>query len=124
MITRLFGILGSALVLAGSGLASDQIRLQVSEPSYSFEIFDPAEPVAHMFSFYNSGAEMIQVERIAVTPPLRVLKVLSRIPPKEDGQLVVGLGTPRQLGEYEGAIEVSFKNKDLAPVRLGFNGKI
>jgi len=77
-----------------------------------------------VFYFHNSGADTIQVERIALTPPLRVDKVLSKIPPNEDGQLVVGLGTPRELGEYDGAIEVSFKNKDLTPIRLEFTGKI
>src|SRR3989441_1547629 len=111
-------------MLAAAGRAADQSRLQVSEQSFSFEIFDPAEPVEHVFYFHNSGADTIQVERIALTPPLRVDKILSKIPPNEDGQLLVGLGTPRELGEYEGAIEVSFKNKDLTPVRLEFTGKI
>jgi len=113
-----------ALMPAPDGRAADQSRLQVSEQSFSFEIFDPAEPVEHVFYFHNSGADTIQVERIALTPPLRVGKILSRIPPNQDGQLIVGLGTPRELGEYEGAIEVSFKNKDLSPVRLEFTGKI
>src|SRR3989442_5444207 len=112
------------LMLAAAGRAADQSRLQVSEQSFSFEIFDPAQPVEHAFFFHNSGADTIQVERIALTPPLRVDKILSKIPPNEDGQLIVGLGTPRELGEYEGAIEVSFKNKDLAPLRLEFTGKI
>src|SRR2546426_6683617 len=113
-----------ALMLAVSVPAADQSRLQVSEHSFSFEIFDPAQPVEHSFYFHNSGADTIQVERIALTPPLRVDKVLSKIPPNQDGQLTVILGTPHQLGEYEGAIEVSFKNKDLAPIRLAFTGKI
>src|SRR5437660_549945 len=112
------------LMLAASGLAADQSRLQVSEYSFSFEIFDPTEPLEHAFYFHNSGADTIQVERIALAPPLRIDKVLSKIPPNQDGQLIVILGTPRQLGEYDGAIEVSFKNKDLAPVRLEFTGKI
>src|SRR3989441_8241796 len=111
-------------MLAASGPAADQSRLQVSEHSFSFEIFDPAQPVEHVFYFHNSGADTIQVERIALTPPLRVDKVLSKIPPNAEGQLIVGLGTPRQLGEYDGVIEVSFKNKDLTPVRLEFTGKI
>ena len=119
-----FLTLMSALMLAESGRAADQSRLQVSEHSFSFEIFDPAQPVEHAFYLHNSGTDTIQVERIALTPPLRVDKILSKIPPNEDGQLIVGLGTPRQLGEYEGAIEVSFKNKDLSPVRLEFTGKI
>src|SRR6266576_1919520 len=113
-----------ALLLAASGPAADQSQLQVSEHSFSFEIFDPTQPVEHTFYFHNSGADTIQVERIALTPPLRVAKVLSKIPPNQDGQLIVSLGTPRQLGEYEGAIEVSFKNKDLTPIRLEITGKI
>src|SRR5438477_8884834 len=119
-----FLTLMSALMLAESGRAADQSRLQISENSFSFEIFDPAQPVEHAFYLHNSGTDAIQVERIALTPPLRVDKVLSKIPPNQDGQLIVILGTPRQLGEYQGAIEVSFKNKDLTPVRLEFTGKI
>src|SRR3989442_14424806 len=101
------------LMLAAAGRAADQSRLQVSEDSFSFEIFDPTQPVEHAFYFHNSGPDTIQVERIALTPPLHVDKVLSKILPNQNGQLVVFLGTPRQLGEYEGALEVSFKNKDL-----------
>src|SRR5262249_47025375 len=56
--------------------------------------------------------------------PLQVIKVLSKVPPGQGGQLIVSLGTPRKLGEYEGAIEISFKNKDLAPLRLSFTGRI
>src|SRR5262245_34312997 len=119
-----FLTLAPALLLAAPGHAADQSRLRVSELSFSFEIFDPGQPVEHAFYFHNSGADTIQVERIALTPLLRIDKVLSKIPPNQDGQLIVFLGTPRQLGEYEGAIEVSFKNKDLTPVRLGFTGKI
>ena len=37
-----FLTLMSALMLAESGRAADQSRLQVSEQSFSFEIFDPA----------------------------------------------------------------------------------
>src|SRR5438477_5976804 len=119
-----FLTLMSALMLAESGLAADQSRLQVSEQSFSFEIFDPTQPVEHAFYFHNSGADTIQVELIVLTPILRVDKILAKIPPNEDGQLIVGLGTPRELGEYQGAIEVSFKNKDLTPVRLEYTGKI
>src|SRR5882724_11755703 len=113
-----------ALLLAASGPAADQSRLQVSEHSFSFEIFDPTQPVEHTFYFHNRGADTIQVERIALTPPLRVDKVLSKIPPNQDRELIVSLGTPRQLGEYEGAIEVGFKNNDLTPLHLAVAGKI
>src|SRR6266404_8001485 len=113
-----------ALILATSGPAAGQSRLQVSEQSFSFEIFDPTQPVEHTFYFHNSGADTIQVERVALTPPLHVDKILSKIPPNQDGQLIVSLGTPRQLGQYEGAIEVTFKNKDLPPLGLEFTGKI
>jgi hypothetical protein len=113
-----------ALLLAAPAFAADQNALQVSEPSFSFEIFDPAEPVVHAFTFYNDSSETIQVARIAVTDPLQVVKVLSKIPPGQNGQLAVSLGTPRQLGDYQGAIEITFRNKDLAPLRLSFTGKI
>jgi hypothetical protein len=113
-----------SLLLAAHPLLADQIPLQVSEQSFSFQIFDPAEPVGHAFEFFNNGPDTIQVARIAVTEPLQVAKVLSKIPPRQGGQLVVSLGTPRELGDYEGAIEITFKNKELAPMRLTFVGKI
>src|SRR5262245_31935758 len=112
------------LLLAAYPLVGDPTPLQVSEHSFTFEIFDPAAPVIHAFDFHNSGSDTIQVARIAVTDPLKVIKVLSKVPPGEGGQLIVSLGTPRQLGEYEGAIEITFKNKDLAPMRLAFTGRI
>ena len=123
---RLIGflMLTPAVILAGSGPAVDRSGLQVSEHSFSFEIFDPTQPVAHAFYFHNSSTDTIQVARIALTAPLHVEKTLSRIPPNEDGQLIVSLGTPRQLGQYEGAIELTFKNEGLAPLRLEVTGKI
>ena len=114
----------ASLLLAAQTAVADQNPLQVSEESFSFQIFDPQEPVGHAFEFFNSGTETIQVARIAVTEPLQVAKVLSKIPPGQGGQLVVALGTPRELGDYEGAIEITFKNKDVGPMRLAFTGKI
>jgi hypothetical protein len=114
----------SVLLLATFAFGVGQNPLQVSEESFFFQIFDPQEPVGHAFEFFNTGSETIQVARIAVTEPLQVAKVLSKIPPGQGGQLVVALGTPRELGDYEGAIEITFKNKDLAPMRLAFTGKI
>jgi len=113
-----------ALLSAAFTLLADQNPLQVSEQSFSFQIFDSAEPVGHAFDFFNNGPDTIQVERIAVTEPLQVAKVLSKIPPGQGGQLVVSLGTPRELGEYQGAIEITFKNKKLEPMHLAFTGKI
>jgi len=114
----------SAVFLAAGSLLAAPNPLQVSEQSFYFEIFDPAQSVSHTFNFFNSGSDTIQVSRIAVTDPLQVVKVLSKIPPGQGGQLIVSLGTPRQLGDYNGAIEISFKNEDLTPLRLPFAGKI
>src|SRR5882724_7662498 len=99
---RLLGFLTltPGLMIAPSGLAVAQSRVQISETSFSFEIFDPTQPVEHTFHFYNTGAETIQVERIALTPPLGTKKIISKIPPEQEGQLIVSLGTPRKLGEY------------------------
>src|SRR2546426_3383448 len=112
------------LMLAVSGPVAAQTLLQPSELSFSFEIFDPAAPVEHTFYLRNSGLEMVQIERVALTPPLHADKIVSKIPPHQDVELIVSLGTPRQLGDYAGAIEITFKNKDLAPLRLDFTGKI
>jgi len=119
-----FVSLTSVLVCAASEPVPAQCPLQVSDLSFSFEIFDPTQPVEHTYYFQNQGAETIQVERIALTPPLQVKKINSKIPPNQAGQLIVSLGTPRELGPYHGAIEVTFKNKDLPPLPLEFVGKI
>lgn len=117
-------MLAPALLSAASEPEPAGGRLQVSELSFSFELFDPTQPVEHTYYLYNQGSETIRVGRIALTPPLQVKKIISKIPPGEAGQLVVSLGTPRELGEYRGAIEVTFKNKDLPPLPLEFVGKI
>src|SRR2546428_554009 len=52
------------LMLAASGPAAEQSRLQVSEPSFAFEIFDPAQSVEHAFSFLNSGPEPMQLTEV------------------------------------------------------------
>ena len=116
--------LSPVLLLTGSMLAADPNRLQVSEHSFSYEIFDPTQAVEHTFHFHNTGTDTIQVERVALTAPLRVDKSFSKIPPHQEGQLTVSLGSARQLGEYEGAIEVTFKNRDLLPLWLPITGRI
>ncbi len=120
----LLAALAPAVLWAAAEPEPAQRRLQPSELSFSFQIFDPTQPVEHTYYLCNQGTDTVQVARIALTPPLQVKKINSKIPPNEVGQLVIALGTPRQLGEYQGAIEVTFKNKDLPPLPLEFSGRI
>jgi hypothetical protein len=59
-----------------------------------------------------------------VTPPLAVPNLSARVAPGEVGILRFRLGEPRPVGEYEGFIEVDFKNPGVSNITFEVSGKI
>jgi hypothetical protein len=118
--------LGAALLWAGAVLAADNDLGQVSLPeaTFHFEITGIAEPVEHIFTFRNNTTETLQAGGIKVTPPLAVPNLSARVAPGELGILRFRLGEPRPIGEYEGFIEVEFKNPGVSNITFEVSGRI
>jgi hypothetical protein len=115
-----------ALLSPRTGAAAENVERQVSlyEPSNHFEITGISEQVEQVFQFKNNTRETIEPKGIKVTPPLQVPNISARVPPGELGMLRVRLGEPRPVGEFDGYIEVEFKNPAVSNIIFQVTGKI
>jgi len=118
--------LSAVLLSLGAVVGAEKAEPQVGllEPSYHFEIIGISEPVEHVFQFRNNSKETIEAGGIKVTPPLQVPNISARVLPGELGMLRFRLGEPRPVGEYEGLIEVDFKNPGISNITFEVTGTI
>jgi len=106
------------------GAENDESQVTLLDPSYHFEITGTSEPVEHIFQFRNNTKETLEAGAIKVTPPLLVPNISARVLPGELGMLRFLLGEPRPVGEYDGLIEVDFKNPGISNITFEVTGKI
>src|SRR5437867_4040643 len=99
-------------------------RLKVSERSYNFGTVLEDEPVSHTFEIENVGSDPLEITNILVSPPLFFKNVRKQILPGERRSVSISMGIPRSPGEYEGSVEVAFKNPGLADLILDVRGRI
>jgi hypothetical protein len=97
---------------------------KVEEPTFRFELLGLHEPVEHTFYFENAGEEVLQMTNVIVAPPLDLVKASAKVAPGEKGSVTVRLGEPRRKGEYEGKVEVAFRNPGVSNLIFRFVGKI
>ena len=116
----------AAQICLGRAFAVDDKQPQVSllEPSFHFEVIGMSEPVEHVFAFRNNTTETLEAGAIKVTPPLAVPNLSKRVLPGELGILRFRLDEPRPVGDYEGLIEVDFKNPGISNITFEVTGKI
>jgi len=114
------------LLCPGLGLGAENEESQVSlpEPSYHFEITGISEPVGHIFQFKNNTKETIEIGGIKVTPPLAVPNISARVLPGQMGMVRFSLGEPRPTGDYDGFIEIDFKNPGISHITFEVTGRI
>jgi hypothetical protein len=119
-------VLNVVLLSVGVVAAAENDRPQVSlpEPSFHFDITGISEPVEHTFAFRNNTTETLEAGGIKVTPPLAVPNISKRVLPGELGILHFRLDEPRPVGDYEGFIEVDFKNPGISNITFEVTGKI
>src|SRR6516165_7522004 len=125
-VTKWYCLLSAILAPLGTFAAVENAEPQVSllEPGYHFEIRGISEPVEHIVQFRNNTKETIEAARIKVTPPLAVPNISARVLPGELGMMRFTLGEPRPVGEYEGLIEVDFKNPGVSNITFEVTGTI
>jgi len=103
---------------------NEQPQVSLPEPSFHFEITGISEPVEHTFAFRNNTTETLEAGAIKVTPPLAVPNLSKRVLPGELGILRFRLDEPRPVGDYQGFIEVDFKNRGISNIIFEVTGKI
>jgi hypothetical protein len=114
------------LLLLGpiAGAQSQEPQVYLPEASYHFDITGISEAVEHIFVFTNNTTEILETARIKVTPPLTVPNISARVFPWQGGMLRFRLGDPRPAGDYQGFIEVDFKNPGISNITFEVTGKI
>jgi hypothetical protein len=119
-------ILSVVLPWVGAVLSAEKDLQQVTlpEPSFHFEITGISQPVEHVFPFRNNTQETLEAARIRVTPPLAVPNLTKRVLPGELGILRFRLDEPRPVGDYQGFIEVEFKNPGISNIVFEVAGRI
>jgi len=116
-----------ALLLAGAPpvlSAESEIRLRVSERSFNFGAVLEDESVTHTFEIENVGREPLEITNVLASAPLFFKNVRKQILPGERRSISISLGIPRSPGEYEGGVEVAFKNPGLTDVVFEVSGRI
>ena len=106
------------------GPEDDQPQVSLPEPSFHFEIVGMSEPVEHVFGFRNNTGETLEAGALKVTAPLVVPNLSKRVLPGELGILRFRLDEPRPVGDYQGFIEVDFKNPGISNITFEVNGTI
>jgi hypothetical protein len=127
MSAHCFSLSLSAVLLSLGAIAGAEVhapQVELLESSYHFEITGISEPVGHVFQFRNNTKETLEAAHINVTPPLAVPNISARVLPGELGMLRFSLGEPRPVGDYEGFIEVLFKNPGVSNITFEVTGKI
>jgi Protein of unknown function (DUF1573) len=81
-------------------------------------------PMKHTFEFHNEGSEVLVIRDVQMNPPLIVTKMTSRVEPGKTGSVTVELETPRQPGEFKGAVIVNFKSDAIEPLALWTTGEL
>jgi len=119
-------LLSVVLVYPSALLTAQEVLPQISlpEPSFHFEILGKSQPVEHTFAFLNNTTETLEAAALKVTPPLAVPNLSKRVLPGEMGILRFRLDEPRPVGDYQGFIEVDFKNPGISNITFEVTGKI
>jgi len=119
-------LLSVVLLSAPALLPAQELLPQVSlpEPSFHFEILGRSEPVEHTFAFVNNTTETLEAIALKATTPLAVPDLSKRVLPGQLGILHFRLDEPRPVGDYQGFIEVDFKNPDISNITFEVTGKI
>jgi hypothetical protein len=70
----------------------------------------PDERIEEVIQFNNPTAEVLQIDRIRSTYPLKAVAIERTIGPNAEGGFRLGLEEDRQPGEFSGEIQIVFTN--------------
>ncbi len=101
------------------------LRKQIDQAAmFDFGKVRADDTVEHTFEFHNSGAEMLKVKNVQLTPPLAVTRMSRQVQPGETASIVVQLGQPRKAGDFEGLIVVHFTQENSPNAIFRVRGRV
>lgn len=103
------------------------LRAQSKRPgqeTFDFGTIGVEEEWQHTFEFENKGSAALEIKDVNLTPPLVVTKMPVHVPPGQRGSLTVRLETPRDKGDFRGAVIVNLKGQASEPLVFWVMGKI
>jgi hypothetical protein len=113
-----------ATLLCAGTLAADAPRAQVEQIAFDFGRVQAAAPNEHEFRIANIGSAPLRIERVALTPPLRMASMRAQIAPGAEARLRIQLDTRTLAGRYDGRV-LLFTNDPAAPeVELAVTGEV
>ena len=102
--------------------AADVPQARLAQTGFDFGRVPSSTPIHHAFRISNAGAAPLRIERIALTPPLRLAALRAQIAPGADTALQISLDPAQLSGRFEGYV-VLYTNDPAAPeITLSFSG--
>jgi len=92
--------------------------------TFDFGTIGVEEEWQHTFEFENKGSAALEIKDVNLTPPLVVTKMPIHVPPGQPASFTVRLETPRDKGDFRGAVVINFKGEASEPLVFWVVGKI
>ena len=92
--------------------------------TFDFGTIGIEEEWQHTFQFENNGSAALEIKDVNLTPPLVVTRMPVRIQPGQRASVTVRLETPRDKGDFRGAVVVNFKGEASKPLVFWVVGKV
>src|SRR5882724_7388009 len=111
-------------LLCVSALGADPPRARIAQTEFDFGRAPSHTPIQHEFRISNASAEPLRIERVALTPPLRLAGMRAQIAPGADATLKVTLDPAKLSGRFDGYIVVYTNDPGAPEITLSFSGEV
>ncbi len=118
-------VLVIALVFQASLVfCAEMPQLSIPEKSFSFGKVVQGTKVEHTFVIRNEGKDLLRIEKVSMTPPLRMGETPVAIGPGQAANLPLVLDTSNLKGEFEAIVLLTFNDPLVPQIELGFAGRV
>jgi hypothetical protein len=104
-----------------NALAANAPQAQLPETEFDFGRVPAGAPLEHAFRIRNEGSVPLRIERVALTPPLRMAGMRAQLAPGAETQVRIHLDPATLAGRYDGRV-ILLTNDPAAPeitLRIG-----
>ena len=113
-----------ATLVCLNALAANAPRAQLPETEFDFGRVRAGVPLEHAFRIRNDGSAPLRIERVALTPPLRMAGMRAQIAPGAEAQVRVHLDPAALAGRYDGRVILFTNDGDAPEITLRIGGEV